>query len=96
MKAWHVYLICCCDGALYVGITLDVQRRLKEHCGGYGSTFVKNHGVDHLVASRDVGGYTEARKLEKRLKAMTRARKIMYFHPAPYVGLLPPALAGMD
>lgn len=96
MKAWHVYLICCCDGTLYVGITVDVQRRFKEHCRGYGSSFVRSHGVDHLMESREVGEYADARKLEKRLKTMTRARKIMYFRPAPYVGLLPPLRQGDD
>lgn len=90
MKAWYLYLICCCDGALYVGITVDVQRRFKEHCRGYGSTFVRNHGVDHLVAYGGVGDYAVARKLEKRLKAMTRCKKIAYFRPSPYVGVLPP------
>lgn len=49
MTTWYAYLLCCRDGTLYVGITVNVERRFKQHAAGNGSTFVKNRGADHLV-----------------------------------------------
>src|SRR5258706_211662 len=34
MKAWIVYLLRCCDGTLYCGITNDLPRRLGAHGRG--------------------------------------------------------------
>ncbi|WP_448229910.1 GIY-YIG nuclease family protein [Pseudoxanthomonas mexicana] len=89
MTTWYAYLLCCRDGTLYVGITLDVERRFREHCRGAGSTFVRSRGADHLVAWRVVGDATAARRLERRLKTMTRVRKIKFFAPSVYTGYLP-------
>lgn len=89
MTIWYVYLLCCHDGTLYIGITVNVERRFREHCRGVGSTFVRSRGVDHLVAWRVAGDATAARRLERRLKAMTRVRKIKFFAPSVYTGYLP-------
>jgi putative endonuclease len=96
MRTWFAYLLCCRDGTLYVGIATDVQRRFEQHHRGQGSRFVKTHGVDHLVAWRLVGDGVAARRAEKQLKAMTRVRKLGYFRPIPYVGLVPPLSDATD
>lgn len=92
MNVWYTYLLCCRDGMLYVGIATDVPRRFEQHCRGRGSRFVRSRGVDHFVAWRLAGDSVTARRLEKRLKSMTRAGKIGYFRPIPYVGVVPPLL----
>lgn len=89
MTTWYAYLLCCRDGTLYVGIATDVHRRFEQHNQGHGSRFVKGRGVDHLVAWRPVGDVVAARRLEKRLKSMTRVRKIQSFAPTVYTGCLP-------
>lgn len=96
MSIWYAYLLCCRDGMLYVGITTDVQRRFEQHCRGQGSRFVKSRGVDHLVACRLIGDGVVARRIEKRLKSMTRVRKLSYFRPLPYVGVMPPLSEAAD
>ena len=30
---WYVYIIKASDGSLYTGVTTDVERRFREHCG---------------------------------------------------------------
>lgn len=89
MTVWYAYLLCCRDGTLYVGITVDVKRRFREHCRGVGSSFVRSRGADHLVAWRIAGDTTAARRLEIKLKAMTKVKKIQFFRPSPYVGPIP-------
>ena len=34
---WHLYLLETAAGALYTGITTDVERRLAEHAAGRGA-----------------------------------------------------------
>ena len=40
---YFVYILRCCDGTLYTGITTDVKRRLKEHLGegGKGAAYTR-------------------------------------------------------
>jgi predicted GIY-YIG superfamily endonuclease len=33
---WHVYILLCVDGFLYVGMTSDLERRIGEHFSGRG------------------------------------------------------------
>ncbi len=81
---------------LYVSIARNVQRSFEQHCRGRRSNFVKSRGVDHLVAWRLIGDVAAARRLERRLKSMTQARKIRYFSPVAYVGVVPPLFEASD
>jgi putative endonuclease len=31
MNRWYVYIVECCDGTYYTGVSTDVGRRVKEH-----------------------------------------------------------------
>jgi putative endonuclease len=75
--AWHLYLIETASGALYTGITTDVQRRLAEHCAGRGAKALRGKGPLSLVHHEAVGTRSEALRLEaaiKRLPAMGKRR----------------------
>ena len=37
MKGWLVYMIHCSDGALYTGITNDLEKRFQQHLEGRGA-----------------------------------------------------------
>jgi predicted GIY-YIG superfamily endonuclease len=39
-----VYVLECQDGALYTGMSENLQRRMQEHAHGCSSQFVKFHG----------------------------------------------------
>ena len=73
---WCVYMLRSKkSGVYYVGITTDLQRRLRQHNEGKGAKFTRGRGPWLAVA----WDYTETKswalKLERRLKRMTRAQK---------------------
>ncbi len=55
------------DGTLYVGISEDIERRLREHNLGK-SKYSKGHRPWALVYSEMADGWENARKREKYLK----------------------------
>lgn len=66
---WHLYLIETASGALYTGITTDVERRFREHDGGKrGARALRGKGPLRLVHRQAVGSRSEALKLEAWLK----------------------------
>ncbi|MFC3283029.1 GIY-YIG nuclease family protein [Litchfieldella rifensis] len=73
---WHLYVIETAAGALYTGITTDVDRRFSEHCGGRrGARALRGKGPLTLVYRQAVGSRGEALRLEAQLKKLTAARK---------------------
>lgn len=73
--AWHLYLIETSSGALYTGITTDVQRRLVEHGAGRGAKALRGKGPLSLVHHEAVGTRSEALKLEAAIKRLPAAGK---------------------
>lgn len=66
---WHLYLIETASGALYTGITTDVERRFREHDGGKrGARALRGKGPLTLIHHQAVGSRSEALKLEAWLK----------------------------
>ena len=72
---WHLYLIRCDDGALYTGITTDVQRRLQEHRRNRGARRLRGRGPLELVFAQAVGDRGLALRLESAVKRWSKARK---------------------
>lgn len=72
---WYLYLIKTASGALYTGITTDVQRRLGEHGTGRGAKALRGKGPLSLVHQEAVGTRSEALKLEAAVKRLTAADK---------------------
>jgi len=75
MKAWLVYLIRDGGGALYTGITTDVERRLEEHRSGRGAKYLRGRGPLVVVYRRKVGDRGLALRVERRLKRLPRTGK---------------------
>lgn len=74
-SVWHLYLIETASGALYTGITTDVQRRLGEHGTGRGAKALRGKGPLVLVHHEVVGTRSAALKLESAVKRLTAAGK---------------------
>jgi putative endonuclease len=74
---WHLYMIARSDGALYTGITTDVERRLQEHGGdsGKGAKALRGRGPLSLVLSREIGARETALRVERRIKKLSRRLK---------------------
>ncbi|MDX1420509.1 MAG: GIY-YIG nuclease family protein [Rubricoccaceae bacterium] len=75
IKQYWVYILASKTRALYVGVTNDLARRVRERAGE-GSAFTRRYQINRLVyfeAFRDV---RDALRAEKRIKGWTRARKL--------------------
>lgn len=77
-RPWHVYVIRCADGTLYTGITTDLGRRLAAHNAGTGAKYTRGRAPARMAWSSAPMSGTEARRLEARLKRMTRKGKEGY------------------
>jgi putative endonuclease len=64
------------NGALYVGVTNDLARRMAEHKGGFVPGFTERYGIDKLMYVEEYGSILEARARERTLKRWRRAWKI--------------------
>lgn len=77
MTCWFLYLVRTRSGALYTGITTDVERRFAEHQSGgpRAARSLRGKGPLTLAFSEKVGDRTRAAQLEYALKQWPRARK---------------------
>lgn len=74
---WQVYLIRCRDGSLYTGITVDLERRLREHAaeGAACAKYLRGKGPFTLAFSGAVGTRAEALRAEQRIKKLPKEHK---------------------
>lgn len=72
---WSLYLVRTKDGALYTGITVDVDRRLAQHVAGTGAKALRGRGPLRLAFTRHVGALGVALRLERRVKRLDKAAK---------------------
>jgi len=66
------------DGTIYVGISLDPTRRLKDHNAGHQKS-TKGHRPYRLIFQQRCEGRIQARKLEKFYKSGCGREKIKIF-----------------
>ncbi|GKX56543.1 UPF0213 protein [Leminorella grimontii] len=72
---WHLYIIETDDGRLYTGITVDVERRFKQHQCGKGAKALRGAGELRLVYRCLIGEHSLALRLEYRIKQLNRRQK---------------------
>lgn len=77
MSRWFVYMVRTARGALYTGITTDVERRFSEHQAGSpkGARNLRGKGPLELVFTAEVSDRSVASRLEWQLKQWPRTRK---------------------
>ena len=73
---WHLYIIECENGALYTGITNEVERRLAEHKSGKGGHYTRAHLAKKIIHSEQFKNRSEALKRESQIKTWTRQKKL--------------------
>lgn len=77
MKGGWVYILTNRpDGALYVGVTADLPRRVWEHKEGVADGFTKRYGLKRLVYCERHDDIGAAIQREKNIKHWPRAWKI--------------------
>jgi putative endonuclease len=72
---WLVYLLRCCDGPLYTGITNDLPERLKAHAAGKASKYTRSRLPVRLAYSEGQRSKSAALKREAAIKGLRRAEK---------------------
>ena len=77
-RKWYIYIVRCSDDTLYTGITVDVERRIKQHNEGKGAKYTRGRGPVALVKffTRDSKG--EALKLEYQIKKLPKEEKLKF------------------
>lgn len=74
---YFVYILRCCDGTLYTGITTDVQRRVREHLGEgcKGAAYTKMRPPTSVETVFSCENRKDASKLEYHIKRLKKAQK---------------------
>ena len=78
MKHYKVYIILCENGSLYTGISVDVDRRFKQHKSGRGAKFFRTSRPERLLWSSVDQSHTEALLTERLLKNFSREGKLKF------------------
>ncbi len=75
---YYVYILRCQDDRLYTGITTDIHRRFREHSeqNGKGAKFTRSNRPESLAAVWSTANRSLASKLEYRIKALPRTKKL--------------------
>jgi putative endonuclease len=71
-----VYVLRCADGSLYIGWTTDLDRRVRAHRASRASKYTRSRLPVELAGWFAVPNPTQARRLEAKLKALPRSRKL--------------------
>ena len=75
-KEYYTYIVCCCDGTLYTGWTVDPERRVRAHNAGLGARYTKTRRPVRLVYLEKHLSCAEAMRRERAIKRMRRAAKL--------------------
>jgi putative endonuclease len=73
---YHVYILANRTRVLYVGVTSNLPVRVTQHQHHLVAGFTRQYNVDRLVYFEEYSEAIVAIEREKRLKGMTRAKKI--------------------
>ena len=73
---WCLYVLKCRNNYLYIGVTNNLERRVKEHADGKGSKFVRSWRPFEIVRVIPCKDGREARSMEYQLKKMKRSKKM--------------------
>src|SRR5574340_1090187 len=84
-KPWFCYMLRCRDGLFYVGITNDLEDRVREHNRGKDSDFTARRRPVQLVWTEQQLSRQAARKREVEIKGWGRRKKfkLVSEHPSP-------------
>ena len=76
-RTYYVYILASRrNGTLYIGVTNNLENRVRLHKEGTGSTFTRKYGVSRLVYFEQYEDIRVAIARETRLKKYKRAWKM--------------------
>ncbi|GAA3637493.1 hypothetical protein GCM10022200_21030 [Microbacterium awajiense] len=71
-----MYILECRDRSLYVGSTLDLDRRLAQHEFGEGSEYTKSRLPVRLLYFEEFARVDDAFRREKQVQGWSRAKRL--------------------
>lgn len=74
-EPWFLYILECCDGSFYTGITNDLTQRLKKHEDGKASRFTRTRRPVKMIYQEDCRDRARALVRECAVKALSRQKK---------------------
>lgn len=74
-STWKLYMLRCCDGSLYTGITTDVATRLEAHSTGHGAKYTRGRAPLTIAYTEVCGDHSTALKREIAVKKLTKEQK---------------------
>jgi putative endonuclease len=77
-KGWCLYLIECRNGALYAGITNDLQARYAAHVQGRGARYTRANPPLRLIGSRPYADRSSATRAECAIRRLSREGKLRF------------------
>jgi putative endonuclease len=72
---WFLYILECCDGSFYTGVTTDIDRRLREHQEGTASRYTRTRRPVVLAYQEECGTRSRSLARECAVKSLSRRRK---------------------
>lgn len=72
---WSLYILKCCDGSLYTGISNDIDRRFLAHQEGKASRYTRTRRPVALVYREECGSRSAALSRECAVKTLSRKKK---------------------
>ncbi len=74
---YYLYIVKCSDKTLYTGITVDLERRMKEHNSSkLGAKYTRARRPVKLVYSKKFRNRSLSSKAEARIKNLSREEKL--------------------
>jgi len=74
---YYLYILECADQTLYTGITVDLERRVKEHnTSKLGAKYTHARRPVKLVYSKKFRNRSLASKAEAKIKMLSRIEKL--------------------
>lgn len=78
MKKWYVYLIRCCDGSIYCGITRHLKEGIALHNDGLACSYTRKRRPVYLIVAKYGFNRQDAFRLENRIREMRKIDKIPF------------------
>lgn len=73
---YHIYILLCRGGTLYVGSTNDIEKRVAVHNAGKGAKYTRGRLPVKLLYTESFETKGEALKREIQIKKISRAQKL--------------------
>ncbi len=73
---WYIYMLKCQDGAIYTGVTDDIERRFKEHVQGKGGHYTNYNRPREVLYKELFENRLDAEQREQQIKRWSKAKKL--------------------